>query len=145
MVLINLNKYHSTNNDNNDASLPENQYTRAMMHTYFRILNAVNPDENSQLTEAEIKLLTEFILLPEKYSYQRFSRYAKPIVLESLKVLYDWKLTSVNLNSKIYELINKKFLWRDIDGVIYIKKWILESTNKLLKDRQILISLGKEA
>ena len=115
------------------------------MHTYFRILNAVNPDENSQLTEAEIKLLTEFILLPEKYSYQRFSRYAKPIVLESLKVLYDWKLTSVNLNSKIYELINKKFLWRDIDGVIYIKKWILESTNKLLKDRQILISLGKEA
>ncbi len=58
---------------------------RTLIRTYLELLNIVNPNPDNKLTEGEVKLLTEFILLPEKYSYQRFSRYAKPLILKTLK------------------------------------------------------------
>lgn len=83
---------------------------RSVISAYLEILNVVNPVPTSKLTEGEIKILSEFLLLPEKYSYQRFSRYAKPQVLANLKKFYTWDLTKLNLNSKIYELIDKGYI-----------------------------------
>ena len=59
--------------------------TRTLIRVYLEILNIINPNPNNKLTDGEIKLLTEFLLLPEKFSYQRFSRYAKPVVVKNLK------------------------------------------------------------
>jgi len=92
-----------------NINIPTND-KRTLIRVYLEILNIVNPVPENKLTEKEIKLLTEFILLPPKYSYQRFSRYAKPQVLKSLKELWDWDLTSLNLNTKIYELLNKGYI-----------------------------------
>jgi len=66
-----------------NINIPSND-TRTLIKTYLKILNVVNPNDANILTEGEIKILTEFIILPDKYSYQRFSRYAKPLVLKNL-------------------------------------------------------------
>lgn len=122
-------------------NLPRNDQ-RSLISTYLDILNIVNPEVNNKLTEGEVKLLTEFLILPEKYSYQRFSRYAKPVVLKNLEELYGWKLSGVNLNSKIYELVSKGYIWRDVDGVLYVKEFLLKSISKLLEDNKIVINLN---
>lgn len=114
---------------------------RSMISAYLEILNIVNPNPTSKLTEGEIRILIEFLLLPEKYSFQRFSRYAKPEVLENLKKYYTWDLTKLNLNSKIYELIDKGYIWRDTDGVLYIKEYLINSI-KNLEDRKIMINFN---
>ena len=114
---------------------------RTLIRTYLELLNIVNPNPDNKLTEGEVKLLTEFILLPEKYSYQRFSRYAKPLILKTLKEVWDWELSPINLNSKIYELVNKGYIWRDEDGVLYIKEYLIKSA-KLLDSRKITIEFN---
>jgi len=115
---------------------------REALRIYLEILNIINPDTNTKLTEGEIKLLIEFILLPEKYSYQRFSRYAKPQVLKALEDVYAWKLTPINLNTKIYELVNKNYIWRDDDGVLYLKEYLIDSAKKLAVTPEIKIKLS---
>lgn len=114
--------------------------SRSLIQTYLYILNVINPKKDKILTEGEVNILTEFILLPEKYYYQRFSKYGKALVLKNLKESHQWELRVANLNTKIYELIDKEYLWRDEDGVIYIKKWILDLTEKLLKDKEMLLT-----
>lgn len=119
-------------------NLPKDD-TRSLIAAYLEILNIVNSQSHTKLTDGEIKLLVEFLLLPEKYSYQRFSRYAKPTILKALKEVHDWELSTVNLNSKIYELVGKGYIWRDTDGVLYLKDFLIKSTKKLLEDKKILI------
>lgn len=63
--------------------------SRALTTLLLRILNTINPDTSKVLTQKEIKTLTEFLLLPERYKYQRFSRYAKPVVSKSLLHYYN--------------------------------------------------------
>jgi len=120
-----------------NINIPSND-TRTLIKTYLKILNVVNPNDANILTEGEIKILTEFIILPDKYSYQRFSRYAKPLVLKNLHEFQGWKVTPVNLNSKIYELLNKGYLWRDEDGVLYLKEFLIQGA-KNLADSKIVI------
>jgi len=115
--------------------------TRPLIHKYLEILNIVNPDSSKKLTDKEILVLAEFLLLPEKYSYQRFSRYAKPQVLSLLKTLYDWDLSVINLNTKIYELVSKGYIWRDTDGVLYLKEYLIKSIELLRKNPEIRIKL----
>lgn len=90
--------------------LTEYDDSRSLILTYFKILNVINPKASTILTDNEIRVLTEFTLLPEKYSYQRFSKYAKPVIIQSLKLQYNWTLTPANLNTKIYDLIGKEYL-----------------------------------
>ena len=92
-----------------------------------KFLNMVNmlssPEKN--IATAEAQLLIEFLLLPEeKFKYQRFSSLAKAKVIQSA-ASKNWNLTKINVNNKIYSLIDKGFLRRDTDGVIYIAKYIL--------------------
>ena len=115
--------------------------TRTLIRVYLEILNIINPNPNNKLTDGEIKLLTEFLLLPEKFSYQRFSRYAKPVVVKNLKEYWGWDLSPINLNSKIYGLLDKEFIWRDEDGVLYIKDYLLKSV-KLLESNKITIEFN---
>jgi hypothetical protein len=99
----------------------------------FDLLNSVLVAEEEELTSTEIKVLTEFLMLPrEKFSYQRFSSAAKKRVIKSLNELEGWKLSPENLNNKIYSMIEKKFLRRDTDQVIYLAKHIKLLAYKIL-------------
>lgn len=114
-----------------------------------KFLNMVNvlstPEKN--IAHAECQLLIEFLLLPEeKFKYQRFSSLAKAKVIQSA-ASKGWNLTKINVNNKIYSLIDKGFLRRDEDGVIYITKYILAAlasyrTNKTFEIK--LLFNGKE-
>lgn len=107
---------------------------RHLLKVYFQLLNVAQPDSSKALSEGEIRILSEFILLPEKFKYQRFGRIAKKKVIESLKEYYDWTISSLNINNRIYSMIDKEYLWRDEDSVIYVSKSILQGAQKLLAE-----------
>jgi hypothetical protein len=94
------------------------------LEKFLNMVNLLSPPEKSIAT-SEAQLLIEFLLLPdEKFKYQRFSSLAKTKVIQSA-ASKNWNLTKINVNNKIYSLIDKGFLRRDTDGVIYIAKYIL--------------------
>lgn len=98
---------------------------------YFEILNSLASSEQC-LTEKEIITLIEFLLLPPKFDYQRFSSVAKHKVIESLDFQYDWKLSMNNLNNKLYAIIPKGAIRRDTDKVLYIADHILLGAQALI-------------
>lgn len=108
---------------------------RQFLQKYLNLYNLLVP-ESQHLLPSEIDLVTEFALLPEtKFAYQRFSSLAKDKVIESSAHL-DWKLTKLNINNKLYALLDKKFLYRDEDKVIYLPKHLLTSL-KLFREKNI--------
>ena len=102
------------------------------MHKLFEILNSVQPDPTKRLTETELKLLTEFLLLPKKkFEYQRFSSLARTKVQEATKE-QGWSLSRENINNKIYSILDKGYLRRDEDSVIYLANHIKALAFELL-------------
>jgi hypothetical protein len=81
-----------------------------LLKIYFNLLNVAQPDTTKTLSEGEIKILSEFILLPEKYKYQRFGKIAKKKVLQTLSEEYNWTISALNLNNRIYSMIDKGYL-----------------------------------
>jgi hypothetical protein len=109
------------------------QNLRQGLTQLFDLLNSVNPKEEDKLTSTEIRVLVEFLLLPrKKFEYQRFSSVAKKRVIKSLQEHDGWTLSPENLNNKIYSMIEKKFLRRDEDQVIYLAKHIKTLAFKLV-------------
>ena len=105
---------------------------RQTLKKYFEVLNSIAPLEQC-LTDKEILTLIEFLLLPPKFDYQRFSSVAKHKVIESLEFQYDWQLSMNNLNNKLYAMIPKGALRRDTDGVMYIGDHILKGAKGLIQ------------
>jgi hypothetical protein len=122
---------------------------RGIMKDFFRVLNAVQPAEGKQLTQSEITVLVEFCILPAKFEYHRFSKVAKKVVFRELEK-GGWKLSSQSLNSKLYSMIEKDFLWRDEDKVIYLKPYLKGLVKKIIASTEskgvynILFSLEVE-
>lgn len=105
---------------------------REALHKLFEILNALQPSPENRLTETEYKLLTEFLLLPKKkFEYQRFSTLARTKVQEITKE-QNWQLSRENINNKIYSALDKGYLRRDEDSVIYLSKHIQALAFQLL-------------
>ena len=97
---------------------------------YLTLYNAVMPP-HQRLVPSELELMVDFALLPEqKFQYQRFSTLAKNTVIRST----DRKLTKVNINNKIYSILDKGFLKRDEDGVIYMPKHFLQALSQYRKN-----------
>jgi hypothetical protein len=116
------------------------------LEKFLNMVNMLSPPEKS-IAQAESQLLIEFLLLPEeKFKYQRFSSLAKAKVIQSA-ASKGWNLTKINVNNKIYSLIDKGFLRRDEDGVIYITKYILAALASYRNNKSFEIKLlfnGKE-
>lgn len=106
---------------------------RESLSKFFHFINAAQLDSSKILTDTEIQVLIEFILLPEKFRYQRFSTLAKRKVREILKNDYSWVLSKENLNNKIYAMIDKDILERDEDGVIHLVKHIRIPVEQLIE------------
>lgn len=116
---------------------------RGFVQLYLEFYNKLIP-ESQRLMPSEIDLVTEFAILPEdKFAYQRFSSLAKSKVVESAKSR-GWKLTKLNINNKIYSLLDptKKFLRRDEDGVIYLPKHLLQALQEFRKNKSFEIRIN---
>lgn len=113
---------------------------------FLNMINLLTPVEK-HIAYAESQLLIEFLLLPEeKFKYQRFSNLAKAKVIAACKEK-GWSLTKINVNNKIYSLIDKGFLRRDDDGVIYVAKYLLSALLSFRANKTFEIKLafnGKE-
>lgn len=121
----------------NYPSLTEEQF----IEKYLRFYNLMVPEEQ-QLMDSEISLLIEFALLPEeKFSYQRFGGLAKTKVVESA-ANKGWHLTKLNINNKLYALIEKGFLKRDEDSVIYLPKHILQALKEFKDSKKFNIQIS---
>jgi hypothetical protein len=107
----------------------------------LEILSLATPSDSKlkKLSPTEIHILTEFLTLPDKYVYQRFSKYAKRFVINQLKDKYNLDYNAVYLNGIVYNLIKKQYLWRDVDDVIYIKESIVSYINNILSDEVLNI------
>lgn len=105
---------------------------RESLSKFFHFINAAQLDPSKLLTETEIQVLIEFILLPEKFKYQKFSTLAKRKVRELLQTNFSWTLSKENLNNKIYSMIDKNILTRDEDGVIHLVNHLKIPINSLI-------------
>jgi len=106
---------------------------REALSKFFHFINAAQLDSSKIVTDTEIQVIIEFILLPEKFHFQRFSTLAKRKVRAVLEDEFSWVLSKENLNNKIYSLIEKNILNRDEDGVIHIVKHLRIPLSELLK------------
>lgn len=72
-----------------------------------------------QLTDLEILLINIIVHLPDKFKYAPFSipakKYIRKIALES----WEWNLSPINLNNRLYSLRDKGIINHDADGVMY--------------------------
>lgn len=97
---------------------------------FFHCLDA-NLSPERRATPAELDVLVEFILLPEKFKYYRFSSHAKKAVIKAFKEK-DKHLTMENVNNKIYALLLKEILYKDEDKVVYLDKTIDKALTSLI-------------
>ena len=102
------------------------------------VLSSLQPQEK-QLTPVEISILREFMLLPGKFEYFRFSSLAKSEVLKAL-ALKGYKISRSNLNNRIYDLVDKSYVKRDTDRVLYLTPSI-ESIRKALLSNTLELTI----
>lgn len=111
----------------------EVKYNLADKRAYLRVyLQVVDCMSSLQTTDSEKEVLIDFLLLPEQYRPFMFSALAKNKVLESYTERGE-TMSMINLNNKIYSLINKKFLVREVDDTIVMRNAILQGAIRLLK------------
>lgn len=103
------------------------------LYIFFELMSALNPNDKAKLTPSELRLLTGFAMLPAKHRFHRFSSISKKKVLKILKEEYNWEITNLNINHKIYGLIDKGYLFRDEDNVVYFSKSISKMLDSLVE------------
>lgn len=92
---------------------------KEFLYKFFELWNLIQ-GKQYKLTEKEVLLLVEFMLLDEKYKYFRFNTKAKKIVRENLKNQINWIVSDQNLSQLLAALEKKGVIKKDEDGVRYI-------------------------
>jgi len=101
---------------------------------YFLRLVSSLKIPSKRLAPIQLKVLQTTLLLPDKYRYRLFTYATKKYVASLL-------LMSVsNLNNRIYELIDKGYLIRDTDKVIYVSPSILKAVDHFKKHSNLTLS-----
>lgn len=92
---------------------------REKLYKFIDLTNGMFVD--SKLTPREMEILTEALLLDrEKFRHSRFSRFAKAKIIKASKEVWNREYTGAGLNGCIYGILNKGYLYRDEDGIIYV-------------------------
>lgn len=121
----------------------DNLSEKEFLEKFLAMVNFLTEQEKN-ISPAEIKLLVEFLVLPEEiFKYQRFGSLAKLRVLQSAEA-QGWNLTKININNKLYSLIQKGFLRRDEDGVVYVANYLLRALAEFRKNNKLEITLTLE-
>lgn len=113
---------------------------KEFLQKYLAITNLLLPPEK-QLIPSEIDIVIEFAILPDdKFAYQRFSSLAKDRVIAAV-LTQGRTLTKLNINNKLYSLIDREFLRRDEDKVIYMPKYLLTALETFRKDKTFTFNI----
>lgn len=111
---------------------------RNFLEKYLLIYNlSVSPEK--RLVKSEMELVIAFALLPQKFEHSRFSSIAKSKVVEALTK--DSPPTKASINCKIYDLIEKGFLIRDEDKVIYMPKHFIQALSEFRRDKLFIVNI----
>ena len=89
----------------------ERSVDRKTLFDSFLKLLGTNYSIEQRLSDGEREVLVEFMALPDKFKYNRFSTLGRKVVRESLKK------SNTHLNRYIYFLEKKKFIYKDNDGI----------------------------
>jgi len=98
---------------------------------YLSLANVLQP--SNKLTDREIELLVEFLLLEgDKFKHARFAARAKKKVSEALIEKYDRKLTPQYMILMLKNLESKGYIEKDEDGIKYFNRKHQLVLNKIL-------------
>lgn len=114
---------------------------REFLLKFFDLWNILQKEE-VRLTSKEIVILTEFLLLPDKFKYSRFSTQARRYVLRTVNES-GWNLSQQGLAQLIKALSSKGIIILDSDGVksIVAALEILVDRNKTEYDLKFLFQI----
>ncbi len=114
---------------------------REFITRFFDLWNILQKEEY-RLRTKEIAILAEFLLLPDKFKYSRFSTQARKYVLRTVNES-GWNLSQQGLAQLIKSLTDKGIVKLDIDGVksITSKLDILADKNKTEYDLKFLFQI----
>jgi hypothetical protein len=114
---------------------------REFIVRFFDLWNILQKEEY-RLRTKEIAILAEFLLLPDKFKYSRFSTQARKYVLRTVNES-GWNLSQQGLAQLIKSLTDKGIVKLDIDGVksITSKLDILADKNKTEYDLKFLFQI----
>jgi hypothetical protein len=107
----------------------------------LEFLSTLNPDPDKRLQDTEVKLLVEFLTLPEKYKYYRFATPSRTRVQKNAAA-DGWVISRTNLNNKLYKILEKGYLVRDEDSVIYLDPSVRSILDKLANKEEVSITLN---
>jgi len=103
------------------------------IYKLLNIVDCLQPDRSKTTTHAEKKVLVELLLLPEEqFGIYRFTKYARKRILESSKQK-GWDLSPRNMMNRFRSLREKGLIYKQADGEMYVKKWLLKACNKMLE------------
>lgn len=108
---------------------------REFLYRFFDLRNVLEPVEY-RLTDKEIRLLTEVLLLPEQYKYSRFGTRAKKYLSRKLKE-EGWDLSPQGLSTLLKHLESKGMIYKE-DGERMLHKNLLA----LIDKRRVNFSLS---
>lgn len=97
----------------------------------FGLLSFMDSNPKRKLTESEIYTLITLALLPERFRYNRFSALAKNKARESYKLFFGINVSIPNFSNKIYSLVDKGYIARDEDGIMFINEKIMHLVSLL--------------
>lgn len=97
---------------------------------FFNCLDVARPP-HLRIAPSEVEVLAEFVCLPEKFKYYRFSSHAKKAVIKAFAAK-EKHLSMENVNNKIYSLLLKEILYKDEDKVVYLDKTIEKALSVLI-------------
>lgn len=97
----------------------ENQSLERKLDIALKAINFFQPP-HKQLTDLEIILVTLIGQMPDKFKYAPFSVPAKKFIRAQAMEKYNWNITPINFNNKLYSLRDKGLIYHDEDGVMYM-------------------------
>lgn len=109
----------------------KNLTRREYLWKMFEIIDCMQLDKNSITTNKEKEMMIEFLCVPLRYSYFRFSKHSKKYVRSIIEKKDGNVCTNQNMNNKIYSLMRKGLLYRDDEGHIRFKPYIASTVKKV--------------
>lgn len=98
----------------------------------FEMVNCMQSTKEKKLSDSEIKVITEFILLDDTHRYDRFSLRGKKLVIKNL-ITKGWKVHGHILNIHLSHLQKKGIITEEPDKVKKLHPKLAEAfSNKRL-------------
>ena len=109
------------------------------LEIFLTTLSILRPNLK-RLTETELLLLKEILLLPSRYKHHKLSPQARKLMREALSKK-GWVTSRTNFNNKVTSLVSKGYLFKDEDGFLTVSSSIEAIFEKWVKTNKTTINL----